>query len=227
MKTLGIDTSSKYLGLAIVEDGRLLSEYSIDTGMRHVALLIPLMERILKDLGLNLNQIDGFSISLGPGSFTGLRIGLATVKGLALATNKPVVGIPTLDVIAYNLIGYSSQICPVVDAKRNQVYWAVYKMGPDGLENRTGYALSPIDSLLKKIRTRTIFTGDGISVLGKNIIKYTKKPVSLAPEEFWYPRPSIVAKLGEEKIKAGQQDNIDVLEPMYLYPRECSIRHKR
>ncbi|MCK4248157.1 MAG: tRNA (adenosine(37)-N6)-threonylcarbamoyltransferase complex dimerization subunit type 1 TsaB, partial [Candidatus Omnitrophica bacterium] len=223
-KILGIETSNKYLGLAIVEDGRLLAEYSLDTGRQHASLLVPYIDRILKDTGLVLDQIDGFSISLGPGSFTGLRIGLATVKGLALPDNKPIVGVPTLDVISANIIDPAQPVCVIVDAKRNQLYWAKYKYSPKGLKNTTGYNLSPVADVLKSIKTKTIITGDGIAAFGRLIIKEKPKLAVLSLEELWYPRGLMTAKLGYQRLIAGQKDDVDALEPMYLYSRDCSIR---
>jgi len=226
MRILGIDTSNKYLGLAVIDNGHLLSEYNLNTDMRHASLLIPCIDRMLKEVNLTIGQINGFSISLGPGSFTGLRIGLATVKGLALAANKPLVGVPTLDVIARNLVDPLHQVCVISDARRNQLYWALYKPGTNGLEKKTDYNLSPVELVLKKIRTKTIFTGDGIPVFGKEIIKQKPKLVSFASEELWYPKASVVAELGWKRLAAGQPDDTDTLEPMYLYARDCVINKK-
>ena len=138
MKILGIDTATRVGSLAIVDNESLIGEYTLNMNTTHSVRLLPALDQLLKTADLVLSHIDVLAISLGPGSFTGLRIGASTVKGLALAANKPVVGIPTLDALAQNFRGVESLICPMVDARKKEVYTALYRSKRTGsLEKET------------------------------------------------------------------------------------------
>ena len=126
MKILAIDSSGLVATVAVAEDNNLLGEYTINFKKTHSQTLLPMLDEVKRTIELDLNTIDAIAISGGPGSFTGLRIGSATAKGLGLALDKPLVHVPTLDALAYNLWGSSDVICPLMDARRGQVYTGIY-----------------------------------------------------------------------------------------------------
>ena len=125
MKILAIDSSGLVASVAIIEDDNMLAEYTVNYKKTHSQTLLPMLDEIGKMIDLDLQTIDAIAVAAGPGSFTGLRIGSATAKGLGLALNKPLVSIPTVDGLAYNLYGTDKLICPLMDARRNQVYTGI------------------------------------------------------------------------------------------------------
>lgn len=224
MWILGLDTSTRFLSLSIVDDERTVAELFLNDPRGHSSNLIPLIAQLCKNCRLDFNQLNGFSLNIGPGSFTGLRIGLATIKGFAISTGKPVVGLPGLDILARNIVAVGCKICPLIDAKREQVYAAVYELKGGQYKRLTPYLLIPVTELLKQTKGKTIFLGDGLEKFKEDIQKQKKSSAVFAPSFFWYPRASVVARLGLELIKNGKVDNPDKLVPLYLYPRECSVR---
>ncbi|MBP5733988.1 MAG: tRNA (adenosine(37)-N6)-threonylcarbamoyltransferase complex dimerization subunit type 1 TsaB, partial [Lachnospiraceae bacterium] len=127
MKILGIDSSGLVASVAVTNDGVLLGEYTTNYKKTHSQTLLPMLDELKKMIELDLSTLDAIAISAGPGSFTGLRIGSATAKGLGLALDKPLIEVPTLEGLAYNLCGSNALVCPIMDARRNQVYTAVYE----------------------------------------------------------------------------------------------------
>jgi len=163
MNILAIDTSTDYLSLAILKDGRLGAKFHKKADRRHSILLVPMIDRLLKRARLKIKEIDCFAISAGPGSFTGLRIGVTVVKGLAYALKKRIVAVPTLDVIADNAKSFKGVICPVLDARKNKVYACIYKSDGKSLKRLSKYLLLPVADLLKKVknmRYNVLFLGD-------------------------------------------------------------------
>ncbi len=234
MKILAIDTSGKAMGIAIADENGIIIEHNDTSGAKHSAALASTIKNILDKAGLGFNDIDGFSVSIGPGSFTGLRIGVTMVKGFAFATKKPVTAVPTLDTIAYNCIASPHLICTIVDASRNLVYACLYEsrgQGLDpfrnkfltGLERKSDYLLINISELLKRLKSPVLFLGDGLSIYREHIIKYYKNAsmgagIEFAPEPMWYPRASTVAIMGLERFKDGKFEDPDKLVPFYIYP---------
>lgn len=221
MKVLAIDTSTSYLSVAIRNEDGLITEDSLPFPMKHSSSLMPLIANCLKRAKLPIEAIDGFAVSLGPGSFTGLRVGVATMKGLAFATRKPIVGVPTLDVLAENIAETTYHICPLLDAKRHQVYTSFYKYRGKKLRRLTDYLVIGIDDLLKKVRAKTIFLGDGLLDY-RDVIRKKKRDLTIfAPRELWFPKASIVARYGLERLKAGRVDRAHDITPFYLRPPEA------
>jgi len=224
MKILSIDTSTESLGVALIEDGRLLLSSEAVLGMRHSRELMPTVREMLKRASLTIGDIDGFAVSLGPGSFTGLRIGVTAAKTLSLTSGKPVVGVPTLDAIACNAYYYPGTICPIMDAKKQLVYAAIYSRSRAGLRRRSGYLLLPVKELLKKIKKKTLFLGDGLNLYGNTIKRTKKEKAEFAPCRLWLPRPENVAMLGWKRLKRGGKDDGLRMVPLYLHSKECNIR---
>lgn len=224
MRVLGIDVSTKLLTIGICDDLGLNIGLERDSDRKHSADLVPAIDELLKMCGFSFEAIDGFSLSIGPGSFTGLRVGLTTVKGFAHATGKPVCGIPTLDVLAHNALNSHQVICPILDARRNQVYACLYRSKNGKLKRLTDYLLLPIDELLKRIKQPTLFLGDGLELYEKEIARQKKGKAKFAPQRLWFPKGMVVAYLGLQRLKSKDSDDPFKLKPMYLYSRECMVK---
>lgn len=207
MTILAIDTSTDYLSLAVLKEGRIIGRFHKKSSMRHSSLLMPMIDRLLKRARLKIKAIDCFAISIGPGSFTGLRIGVATVKGLAYALKKKIVAVPTLDVIAANAKNFRGIICPVLDARKNKVYSSIYKSENKVVKRISGFLLLPLEDLKKKLAKY-----DKIYYLGDMI-----------GSKSWYPKAEVVAGLALEEIRKKRFVKPEDLEPMYLYSKECDI----
>ena len=167
MRILGIDSSGLVASVAIVEDDVLLAEYTTDYKKTHSQTLLPMLEEVRRMIDLDMNSLDAIAIASGPGSFTGLRIGSATAKGLGLALRKPLVEVPTLEGLAWNLCGTDRLVCPLMDARRNQVYGAAYEFVPEreGFRLQTVIPQSPADigEMMERInqKNRPVFLPQG------------------------------------------------------------------
>jgi tRNA threonylcarbamoyladenosine biosynthesis protein TsaB len=229
MKILGVDTSTSYGSLGLIEDDKVVAEYALLRDETHSTRLVPAIQALLKEARLVLDEIDGMAVSLGPGSFTGLRVGLSAVKGLALAAERPVVGIPTLDALASNLPFTPYVICPILDARKGDVYSALYKDGGRGLVERlTPYeVLSPLRLLEKIPLEETIFLGDGVEVYGEFIKERLGAKALFAPPHLRFLRGSSVAEIGLQRFKRGEKDDISSLVPIYVRPSDAEIKWKK
>lgn len=225
MRILGIDTSSKVLSIALSEDETLIIEESDLLDRRHSSLLVPKINDILEKSNFSINDIDAFIIGLGPGSFTGLRIGVSTVKGFGIATKKPCIGIPSIDALPLNVEGGYATIVPIIDAKRQQLYCAVYKKEEDRITRRSRYLLLSVVELIKMVKGPTFFLGDGVSLYREKIELLNKRAVFLE-EEFWYPRAGNLIKLALKKIKKYKKCDLEKLTPIYMYPKDCQVKKR-
>jgi len=226
MKILAIDTSTKFLSLAIAEKDKILVSFHRSLERQHCARLIPEIDSLLKKARLKLRDIDFMAFSIGPGSFTALRIGAATVKGVALVTKIKIVAVPTLDVLAYNIKESGRLIVPVIDAKRGNVYASVYSLSGAGLRRHMKYSVLPVCELLKKIKENAIFLGDGLIPYRKAIEDNFKFKAEFAAEKDWHPKAATVAKLSYKLIKKRKFEEPDKFVPMYLYPKDVQVRGK-
>lgn len=226
MKILGIDTSTDFLSMAIINENGMLVNFEYSCNRQHSSNLIPLIKEMLNKSGLSIKDLDAFAVGIGPGSFTGLRIGVSTIKGLALGCSKPVVGVPTLDVIATNAAYFPGIICPIIDARKGKFYAALYQPKRNGLKKISKYLLIPLDKLALKIgKKKTLFLGDGVKLYKNDISKLFAK-AEFAPVSLFSPKGSAVAQMGLEKIAKGKQDDPNQLVPLYLYSQKCSITGK-
>ena len=224
MNLLAIDTSTKYLSLAVTDGIKVLGRIHRKADMMHSTLLVPMIDKLLKKTRTKLKSIDCFVVSIGPGSFTGLRISVATVKGLAYVTKKPIVTVPTLDVIAENAKGFKGVICPVLDARKNKVYSCIYKSDGKVIKRISKYLLEPLEDLKKRVERYKdiIFLGDAVE---KGLIY--RSPTSYGSRtSFWYPKADIAARMGLEYFRKKRFVKAEDLEPLYLYSRECDIKGK-
>lgn len=223
MKILGVDTSSKFLSIALSEDKDIMREENILLDRKHAGELVPRIKEMLKKLGLSINDVNAFVIGLGPGSFTGLRIGVSTVKGFGIATGKPCIGIASMDAIAMDVSDKERLIVPVIDAKRENVYSCVYKKEKGILVKKTDFLLLKIEKVLKKVKGDAVFLGDAVAFY-KEKIKGLNKNAIFLDEKFWYPKAGNLIRLGLDKIRKYRRHGLDKLAPIYLYPQDCQVK---
>jgi tRNA threonylcarbamoyladenosine biosynthesis protein TsaB len=223
MLILGIETATMTGGVALLDEKRLISEYTLNVRTTHTARLMPALDQILKDSSVDKSEIDGVAISMGPGSFTGLRIGLATAKGLALGLDIPLLGVPTLDALARNIPFARYQICPVLDAKKKEVYTSLFRYEDDSLVRLAPYQVIPPIDLVNQIHEKTIFVGDAVDVYRGFISERLGDHALFAPDSQRLPRAAIVAGMGLVKLKAGECLDAMSAEPIYIRPSDAEI----
>ena len=190
-RILAADTSAKTATVALYENGIMIAEYTKNIGLTHSEGFLPLVESLLEETKRELNELDYFAVTNGPGSFTGLRIGVATMKGLAHAVNKPLVEISTLDALAENVPHFSGYICPMLDARRQEVYAAIYKDGVKMMED-TPLPLTELFAFFKEHRGKVLFLGDGAVNYRDVIQKALPKKAVFAPAHLVLQRASSV-----------------------------------
>lgn len=219
MKVLAIDSSGLVATVAVVEDENTLAEYTVNYKKTHSQTLLPMLDEIARMTELDLNSIDAVAVAAGPGSFTGLRIGSATAKGLGLALDKPLVEVPTLEGLAYNLWGTDSLVCPMMDARRGQVYTGIYRFREDRLEVLEGQMAVPVKELAEKINEmgqEVIFLGDGVSVHRQTLQENVEVPYRFAPAHMNKQRASAVACLALQYLAEGRIVSARDHRPDYL-----------
>ncbi len=225
MKILGLDSSGLVAGVAIVEDDLLLAEYNVNYKKTHSQTLLPMLDEVRKMIELDMESIDAIAIASGPGSFTGLRIGSATAKGLGMALDKPLVEVPTLEGLAYNLWGTDSLVCPLIDARRNQVYTGVYEFTKTGelntVEPQTAVDISVIIERINTIGSEqpgrsVIFLGDGVPVYRKVLEEQVKLPYFFAPAGKNRQCAGSIAALGAVYLAKGYTVTAAQHQPEYL-----------
>lgn len=226
MRILGIDTATMISVIGVIEDGKILADFRYDVKLTHSEVLLSYIEKLLKKLKLKLEDFDGFSVSIGPGSFTGLRIGLATIKGLGFALGKPVVGIPTLDALAFGSRGCSYPLVPVLDAKKKQIYAAVYDTQDKKIIRKTSYLVVDPLELIQKIPPEAAFTGPGINIFHSEIKRKMGKKAHFLRGEKTLPSGATIAYMGWEKLKKRESENLFLLEPIYVRKSEAELKFR-
>lgn len=225
MRILAIDSSGLVATVAVVEEeneiSKTIAEYTINYKKTHSQTLLPMLDEIVKMTDMDLDTIDAIAVAGGPGSFTGLRIGSATAKGLGLALKKPLIHIPTVDGLAYNLCYTDRIICPIMDARRNQVYTGIYQMDGDKLQVLEAQMAVEIDELAKKLCTYgkpVIFLGDGVPVHKDRLEKelMTNYDIAFAPAHMNQQRAAVVGMLGIQYYKEGKTETAMEHKPDYL-----------
>lgn len=219
MKILGIDSSGLVASVAIVEEGNLLAEYTVNYKKTHSQTLLPMLDEIVRMIELDINEIDAIAVAAGPGSFTGLRIGSATAKGLGFALGKPLIHIPTVDGLAYNLWGSRDLVCPLMDARRNQAYTGIYEF-VDGkmhiIKEQCAVAIDEIIAHVNHEGRPTVFLGDGVPVFREFIGGNCKAPFRFAPAHMNKQRAGAVASLGLLYFQEGKYEEAAEHKPDYL-----------
>ena len=219
MKVLGIDSSGLVASVAIVEDDNLLAEYTMNYKKTHSQTLLPMLDEVAKMIELDLSTIDAIAVAGGPGSFTGLRIGSATAKGLGMALSKELIHVPTVDAIAYNMVGSAELVCPLMDARRNQVYTGLYRFHQEEMETVLQQCAVDINEIISKINEMNqgvVFLGDGVCVYKEIIERECKVPYYFAPAHVNKQRAASVASLGLCYAKEGKTESAAMHRPEYL-----------
>ena len=226
MKIVALDSSGLVASVALAEDDNLIAEYTVQYKKTHSQTLLPMLQEICRMVELDLDTVDAIAVAAGPGSFTGLRIGSATAKGLAFAMNKPIVPVPTVDGLAYQMYGAKDLVCPIMDARRNQVYTGIYEFVPDQ-KGRFGYDMRvirkqcavPFDKIaeaLNQLDRSVIFLGDGVPVFQERMAQVMRVPYTTAPLHRARQSAAAVAALGSVCYAQGKAVSGVEHAPEYL-----------
>lgn len=231
MRVLAIDSSGLTATVAVVEDTQTIAEYTVNYKKTHSQTLLPMIDEMARMIELDLNTLDAIAVSGGPGSFTGLRIGSATAKGLGLALNKPLIHVPTVDALAYSVYGCGDIICPIMDARRKQVYTGIYTFSAKAGETEGTNLVEPVFQVLKmqmavsvedlirrlnNYNRPVVFLGDGVPVYSEMLSEGLKVPYSFAPSYMNRQRAAVVGALGIRYFKAGKFETAAEHKPDYL-----------
>ena len=226
MKILALDSSGLVASVAIVSDDDLIGEYTVNYKKTHSQTLLPMLDEVAKMVELDLSTIDVIAVSAGPGSFTGLRIGSATAKGLALALNKEIVSVPTVDALAYNMWGCRDLVCPLMDARRNQVYTGIYEFSRKeeipicyklvSLLPQCAVSIEEIAEKCNSFGREVIFLGDGVPVYEKKLAELMKVPYGFAPAHMNRQRAAAFGILASDYYKEGKVVSAADHAPEYL-----------
>lgn len=218
MKILGIESSSMVASVALLTDELITVEYTVNYKKTHSQTLLPMIDTVASMVELDLSELDAIAVSGGPGSFTGLRIGAATAKGLGLALDKPLIHVPTVDALAYNMYGCEGLVCPMMDARRGQVYAGIYRM-KDGMEILKPQYAADLEELLDELGRMgepVVFLGDGVPVSLDAIRQSCRVNWRLAPPNMNRQRAASVAALGAMYYRAGRTESAAEHTPDYL-----------
>lgn len=205
--------------VAVLENNKILGEFNINHKRTHSQKLMPMIKEVLSSLELSVKDIELFAASVGPGSFTGLRIGVTTIKAFGYAQNKPVIGIPTLDALAYNIFRSDSIICPILDARNNQVYTSLYIWKDNEqvkIHDTVGIYIKELVEILKSLNKRVVFLGDGVEIHEGFLNDELKEKCDFALSNSMFNRASSVGNLALKRYTLDQEENYLNLVPFYL-----------
>lgn len=218
MKILALDSSGPNCSVSLVEDEKVIANFNLNNGITHSETLVPLIDELFKFSKMSINEVDAFACSIGPGSFTGLRIGIATIKGFALSLNKPVISVPTLHSLAYNVPYFDGIVCTVLDARNDNVYSALFNV--KGKPEMIGdYITDTIDTLiseLKKYNSNILFVGDGSVSFKERFENEFKERAFFMPSHLNEQTALSVAKAAYDKALLNDYDSVDAMHPLYL-----------
>ena len=227
MIILSIDSSTPVAGIAVSDGKKLLGEVMINTQNTHSEKLMPMVAQLLHDLQMSIQQIDAVAITCGPGSFTGLRIGMATAKGIVQGGNKKLIAIPTLDTLAQNLNHYPGIICPIMNAQKKQVYTAIYRSGRNKLERLSDYQAIAVEQLaaqLKELKEDIWFVGDGVAAFADMFQELLGDACRFADGHNILPRAGALAMLAAERASEERFDDLYQAELIYIRKSEAEVQ---
>jgi tRNA threonylcarbamoyladenosine biosynthesis protein TsaB len=217
VQVLGIETSTSVCGVAVVDAGRVVADCSPDMGVHHAARLLPTVARVLEETGLEVADLDGIAVSAGPGSFTGLRIGMGTAKGLCVGSGVPLVSVSTLEALALNAAPAGvTPVCATLDARRGEVYAGVYRFESCGRETLVADDAWPVADLIPKLPRPVVFVGTGIESHRGKILRALEGAARFVEGPLNRPRAASVALLGASMLGEGVRDDVREAEPNYL-----------
>jgi len=225
MFTLAFDTSTRTVSVCLLEGGNIIEEETLNTGRNHSEVLLPVIERALKKNNLKMGCIDLFSCAVGPGSFTGVRIAVSTIKGMMVATGKPAVGVSTLAALALNVEPTDKLICAVIDAERGQVYSSLFRHQKKGMLRRLAadLCLKP-QGLLQGINEDVVCVGDGAVKYADIITQEAKTSMEIPQNIRHHIRASAVGLLAGEKYRKGELLNSETCVPVYLRSADVQVK---
>jgi tRNA threonylcarbamoyladenosine biosynthesis protein TsaB len=223
MKILAVDTATKSCSVAIVQNGAVSAEVTLVRRQTHSKHLMEVIRRVVSFAGIPLSDLDGFAVTRGPGSFTGLRIGLGTVKGLAAASGKPIVGVSSLSCLATQARTPSYLICPIIDARKDEVYWSRYRYVDNQLNQFCPEQVTAPENVLTDIGESCLFVGDGARLYQKLIELRLGQLAHFAPDDQAIIRGTTVALLSQERFKSGNIDDTADLIPYYIRRSDAEI----
>ena len=215
MKILGVDTATPIGSVGLIDGEGFVAEHTLNIVQAHSSRLMPAIDQVLSWANITVRDLDACAVGVGPGSFTGVRIGVGAIKALCYAIKKPIIGVPTLAAIADNLRYTDGLICPILDARRNEVYSAIFHGGKT-LDRKSDDLCVPIETLLDQIEARAVFVGDGLKRYANAIRKRFGENVIFTEAIFNVPRGTNVARLGRERLLKGQSDDYFALTPNYV-----------
>jgi tRNA threonylcarbamoyladenosine biosynthesis protein TsaB len=225
MRILALETATLAGSAALLEDDRVVGQCLLDIALTHSERLMAMVDRLLRDCGWGIGSLHALAISIGPGSFTGLRVGIATAKGLGLALGLKIAPVPTLDALAANVPFADAPVCPLLDARKGEVYLARYRWNESRMERLSDYlALSP-RAATDRLEPPVIVLGDGVAACQPFLS--TVAGVRVAPASHSVPSAAVVGQIGHAMLRAGVAVSADELAPMYLRPSEPELRARR
>ena len=219
MRVLAVETSTLSGGAALLDGERVVGEYTLDVRVTHSERLMAAIDQLLSDAGWTARELEGIAVTVGPGSFTGLRVGLSTVKGLALALAIPVAAVPTLDAMAAMLPYAALPVCPVLDARKREVYASLYRWDGLGMRRQWDYLAVTPDELARRLREPVIVVGDGAEAIDSAFARRVEPPRR-------GPAPAVVGALGRARLARGETVTVADLVPIYLRPSEAELKRR-
>jgi len=227
MIVLGIETSSTCGSVAVVEDRKVLGELFFNTGRKHSTKIVPSITNLLSTVGLDKADLEGIAVTSGPGSYTSLRIGISIAKGLAYSFDIPLIGISTLQCVAFNSIISPHLICSLIDARKGELYSALFRYNTGELERISEDQIVSIDYLCQAIDEKTVLIGDGLYLYKSTFVDRINGLVLFAPEHLCYGRASSCAILGIDNFKKAKRDEVNTLVPKYIRQADAELLDKR
>jgi tRNA threonylcarbamoyladenosine biosynthesis protein TsaB len=226
MRILAVETATLAGSAALLEGGQVIGESMLDVALTHSERLMAMVDGLLRDCGWEVARLEALAVSVGPGSFTGLRVGIATVKGLGMALGLPVAPVPTLDALACNLPFADAPVCPLLDARKGEVYLSLYQWNDDRMERQWDYlALSP-RAAAERLEPPVIVTGDGVTACLR-FLSRLGAGCRVAPASHSVPSAAVVGLLGHRMLESRDAVAAESLEPLYLRPSEAQLKARR
>jgi len=225
-KLLAVDTATESCGVAVITDGRIQAELSLVHGETHTKHIVTAIDEALGLAGAALTEIDAFAVTRGPGSFTGLRIGISTMKGMAFAAGKPIIGVSSLEVLAYQAEGDSRLVCPMIDARRNEIYWRIYRRKAGTLTPVTSERVGSVNHLADEIDESCMFIGNIAPRFTTQLLQLVKQTSQWAPAGDNAIRPAVLAQLAWQRFNLGRVDNVKTFVPIYIRKSDAEKMHK-